>query len=192
MQRKWSVCVVFLLLITLGGCSSGVFSKAKNDWNNMLNGSTSQKVLPEEDLLEDELGPKVKVKLYFARRDGEGLGVEEREISKVEGIARATLQELIKGPLRSDLVSPLPKGIKLLDINIKPDGTCILDFNARLTEVAGAKEETLAVYSIVNTVSQFASVERVVFLIEGKKINSIGGNINVAEPVTADYTLGEE
>jgi len=143
-------------------------------------------------LNESSGGQKVKVKLYFARRQGHGLGVEEREIIKVTGIARATIEELLKGPRDPDLKSALPAGTRLLDINIKPDGTCIVDFNSRIREVSGSKAEALAIYSVVNTLSQFPTIKRVSFMVEGEPVESVGGYISTAEAVTADYSLSEE
>ena len=55
------------------------------------------------------------------------------------------------------LKSALPPGTRLLDINITPEGTCIVDFSSHI-EVSGSKAEALAVFSIVNTLSQFPTV----------------------------------
>lgn len=134
---------------------------------------------------------KITVQLYFARQEGHGLAVEEREITKVSGIARATVEELLKGPQDKALKTALPAQTRLLDINITPDGNCIVNFSSHIQEVSGSKAEALAVYSIVNTLSQFSTVDNVSFMVEGKKVESVGGYISTAEPVTADYGLSE-
>ncbi|MBC7336356.1 MAG: GerMN domain-containing protein, partial [Clostridia bacterium] len=68
-------------------------------------------------------GATTKVTLYFADPSGQYLVPVTREIAKVEGIARATLQELILGPESgSDLLPTIPVGSVLRDINIRPDG----------------------------------------------------------------------
>ncbi len=129
------------------------------------------------------------MKLYFVRKDGSGLEVEERKIVRVTGIARATVEELLKGPREEHLQSALPGETHLLDINVKEDGQCIVNLTSQVQGISEAEEEKLAVYSIVNTLSQFPTVKGVSFMVEGENVASIGGNISMAEPITADYDL---
>ena len=122
-------------------------------------------------------GETIEVVLYFADKEGKKLVPENRKIKKVEGLARATINELIKGPsTESDLLPTIPQGTVLKDINIKDDGLCIVDFNRKLIEKnsTGVIPEELTVYSIVNTLTQFPAVERVKFRIEGQNPDSIG------------------
>ncbi|NLO89092.1 MAG: GerMN domain-containing protein [Clostridia bacterium] len=128
-------------------------------------------------------GETIEVVLYFADREGKKLVPENRKIKKVEGLARATINELIKGPSQeSDLLPTIPQGTVLRDINIKDDGLCIVDFNKKLMEKnsTGVIPEELTVYSIVNTLTQFPAVERVKFRVEGQDPRSMG-NISLSD-----------
>ncbi len=195
MRRYIALALIMLLLAGTVGCGLTGLEDQIASWKEMV----KEPIDPPPDEVIDELlqepepeeTEKITVKLYFARQNGDGLGVEEREIPKVTGIARATIEELLKGPRTEDLKSALPAGTRLLDINITPEGTCIVDFSYHITEVSGSKAEALAVFSIVNTLSQFPTVNNVSFMVEGEKVDSIGGNISTAEPVTADYGLSE-
>ncbi|MEA4892986.1 MAG: GerMN domain-containing protein [Peptococcaceae bacterium] len=131
------------------------------------------------------------VVLYFTDQDGEQLVAEERQIAKVEGIARASIEALLSGPKGSDLQSALPEGVRLLDINIKSDGLAIVDFSSDLKEnmADSTKKEKTAIYSIVNTLTEFPTVERVEIRIDGKRVNTITGKVKLDEELFRDESL---
>lgn len=196
LRRYITLAMVLVLLMGVVGCGWSGLEDQVASWKDAVKTPIDEP--PDEminDLIQDPATKaaeeKIKVQLHFARQEGNGLAVEEREITKVTGIARATIEELLKGPRTEELKSALPAGTRLLDINITPDGTCIVDFSSHIKEVSGSKAEALAVYSVVNTLSQFSTVNNVSFLVEGVKVESIGGYISTAEPVTADYGLSE-
>lgn len=103
------------------------------------------------------------------------------------GIARETIQQLCAGPENTELEPTLPVGTKLLDIDIR-DGLCTVDFSRELVErhSGGSETEYLTVYSIVNTLTQFSTVEQVQILVEGRIIKTIAGHVGVATPLVRD------
>lgn len=131
------------------------------------------------------------VVLYFTDQDGQQLVAEERQIAKVEGIARASMEALLSGPLNGDLQSALPEGVRLLDINITEDGLAIVDFSNDLKEnmADSNKEEKTAIYAIVNTLTEFPTVERVEIRIDGKTVNTITGKVNLDQELFRDESL---
>lgn len=132
------------------------------------------------------------VVLYFSDAQGKGLVKEERSIPKVEGIARATIEELIKGPAPgSALIPTIPQGTQLKDINVRKDGLCIVDFSEELVKnhKGGSTGEALTVYSIVNTLAQFPTVKQVKILVDGKEIQSLAGHLDVSEALAPDHSL---
>jgi spore germination protein GerM len=182
--------MVLLMAIT-AGC--GLTVQEMKSWKDAIKEPVQkmQSTEFEEDQTPVEDSAKLTVQLYFKRKDGNGLGMEEREVKKTEGIARLTMEELLKGPHNQDLETALPSGTKLLDINIKPDGSCLVNFNSNICNVNGSKAESLAVYAVVDTLSQFPTVDDVTFLVDGEKINTLAGHIDVSQPVVADYKLSE-
>lgn len=195
MRRYIMLAMVLVLLLGVVGCGWTGLDNQIASWKEAVKTPIDE---PPDNVIDDliqepglEAAEKIKLQLYFARQEGNGLMVEEREITKVTGIARAAIEELLKGPRTEELKSALPAGTRLLDINITPDGTCIVDFSTHIKEVSGSKAEALAVYSVVNTLSQFSTVKDVSFRVAGEKVESIGGYISTAEPVTADYGLSE-
>jgi len=127
---------------------------------------------------------KVTVALCFADQNGDFLKTETREITMVPGLARAVVQELINGPQEEGLSATIPEGTRLLDINIA-DGLCTLDLSKEFRDNhwGGSSGEILTVYSVVNTLTQFSSVEHVEILIEGQKIDTLAGHMDLSVPV---------
>lgn len=133
-----------------------------------------------------------EVTLYFADAKGNTLAPEVRTIEKSEGIARATIGELIKGPSPGNgLLPTVPQGTSLLDINVKEDGLCIVDFSSEfLGEVSGEViDDNLMVYSVVNTLTEFPTIDRVEFRIDGENIESLGENISASAPIKGEPSL---
>ena len=116
---------------------------------------------------------------------------EERKISKVTGIARATMEELIKGPTELGLKATLPVNTKLLDINIREDGLAIVDFSGDLIKElpTTATAEKLAVYSIVNTLSQFPTVQEVEMRIDGRNVDTLLGYVDLDQTLVQDTSM---
>ncbi|SFF99333.1 Sporulation and spore germination [Desulfotomaculum arcticum] len=127
-----------------------------------------------------------EVVLYFS--DGNGkLAPERRKIRKVPGIARETINELCRGPQVNGLEATIPPNTSLLDINIQ-DGLCTINLSEELiTEHSGGSAaENMTVYSLVNTLSQFQSIESVQILVEGKIVPTIAGHLDVSSPLERD------
>lgn len=135
------------------------------------------------NIIVEDMTDTIDIVLYFADANN-NLVAERREIPKVVGIARQTMLELCRGPENSSLFPCLPTGTELQDINIR-DNLCTVVFKENLiTHHSGeAEEESLTVFSIVNTLTQFSSVDKVQILIEGKKTNTLTGHINISDPL---------
>lgn len=136
---------------------------------------------------------EITVALYFADAAGEKLVKTEKRIPKVEGMARATIETLLEGPdANSGLVSAIPSGTQLLDINVKSeDKKCIVDFSQELRNQLAVdnNREQLAVYSVVNTLCQFDSIEEVEFRIEGQSVATLAGGLNLSKTVSANAEI---
>ncbi|MCL2817701.1 MAG: GerMN domain-containing protein [Clostridiales bacterium] len=203
-QKKYCIILIFVLVlcVALSGC--GMVGKLQ-DWKN---GEVADVIsdnpldpgqlildrpidVPGDPQPQNPVNPvrMVQLSLYFAAPDGMSLQKETRLIPMVEGIARATVNELIRGPQEGNLRAALPVGTVLKDINIK-DGVCILDFNSVFKNgLTTAEEETLAVFSIVNSLSHFGSINEVKILVEGKEISRLAGAINVMLPIPPNFDI---
>lgn len=186
------IIIAFCLFIT--GCSGTPNNETFKSWQDLI------RLLPEEEKntapeslqTPDEntiLGESIDIELYFVAADGVSLEAEKRTIIKTEGIARKTVEELIKGPGNANYSSAMPTGIKLLDINIKPEGLCIVDLSSQARLVGNMNEEQMMVYAIANTVGQFPAVKEVTFMVDGEKVKQLGGFLDLSVPIEPDYSI---
>lgn len=114
-----------------------------------------------------------------------------KEITKTPAIARSTLQELCRGPAPGSGLTPtIPPGAVIRDINIK-NGLAIVNFSRELKtkHLGGSSGELLTVYSIVNTLTQFPSVHRVQLLVEGERLETLTGHLDISQPLERDSSL---
>ena len=94
---------------------------------------------------------------------------ERHQVAKTEAIARAALEELLNGNAQDeDHTVPFPKDAKVNSVVIK-DKVATVDWSAEVLEgSAGARVEELAIQSIVFTLTEFPTISKVRFTVEGK------------------------
>ncbi|MCX8016115.1 MAG: GerMN domain-containing protein [Patescibacteria group bacterium] len=96
----------------------------------------------------------------------------ERRIIKTQAVAKAALEELLKGPTETEkkqgFFTSLNKDIKIQSINIK-DGTAFVDFNEQLEFQVGGSCRVAAIRAqISETLKQFESIKNVIISINGR------------------------
>lgn len=187
------IMAVMLLVFLFAGTGCGLLDRLMTAGDEGELTSAPVDIEISGDLVpEGETGMETKtVTLYFGHPDGVHLKAEQRIIPKVEGIARATMQELLSGTTDPELFQVIPAGTELNDINIRPDGTCVVDFSRELLNSGqnGPKEEQLAVYAIVNTLTEFPTVNQVEILIDGQLAESVTGSVDLLSPLYRDEYL---
>lgn len=134
--------------------------------------------------------PEKTIAVYFGSVDGLGLTRENRRIRKgtAEEELKEALEALVKGPADKDLGSTLPDGTKIRGIQLQGH-TAIIDFSPELSanHPGGSSGEIQTVYSIVNTVAlNFPQFKNVQLLVDGKKMETIAGHIDISRPLTSD------
>lgn len=135
------------------------------------------------------------VTLYFSDDQAMYLVPEEREVVTGGGsLEAATIKELVKGPDKAGLNKTIPEGTKLLAVSVQ-DGVAYVNFSKefKTNHWGGSAGETMTIYSVVNTLCKLPGIEKVQFLLEGEKQESIlDGNMDTSVPVEPDYTLVKE
>lgn len=159
----WVVAV--WLMLSLLGCS----------------GLTGKPKLPEPQAKPVE---SVAVKVYFGATDGEHVTAEISQINKDPLMMQRVMETLIAGPKDKKLWPVLPPATKVRSVTVK-DKVAQVDFSAELTaqKGGGSARELLAVSAIVYTLTEFAEVERVQILIDGKKVATLYGHMDLSEPL---------
>lgn len=111
---------------------------------------------------------KSELTLYFADEDGQHLVEEKREVihSINTSMERLIVEQLLAGPEKEGCAATIPPDTKLLNISVT-DNVCYLNFDAAfLNNSLGGKEE-IPIYSIVNSLTQLTTVNRVQFSVNG-------------------------
>lgn len=112
---------------------------------------------------------KVRLHLYFANEDGDQLVDTYRNVVYNSNISmeRLVVEQVLKGP-NSDVVFPtLNPASKVLSVTTR-DGVCYVNLDqAFLTEPYGVTSQ-VAIYSLVNSLTELSSVSSVQITIEGK------------------------
>lgn len=134
-----------------------------------------------------------EVELYLAdyvSPDGPFLVPIKINVEK-DDVLTSAIDLLSKPPIQiKGVSSPLPNGAILLSAEVK-DNTAYLNFSKELKDnfSGGSTTEMLVVYGIVNTACSVKGIEKVQILVEGKVIDSLGGHLEIAQPIEPDTTL---
>ncbi len=142
------------------------------------------------------------VRLYFLAGGGETparagpfLTSVEREIPSTRGIALATLRELVDGPTSAeqgvidDLATSVPEDTLVLGVAID-DGLATVDLSREFEAGGGSLSMMSRLAQVVYTVTQFPTVDEVVFLLDGQPVTVFSGEgITMEEPASRDGFL---
>jgi germination protein M len=137
----------------------------------------------------------IEVKVYYGAVQAEEvfLEAETRTVKDNADKYKSAIEELIKGPASSDLYPTLPKSVKVNAVSVE-NGTAIVDLSKEIltdfTEISpSSTTETLAIFSIVNTITEFEEINQVKIIIdamesgtiEGRSIEDFWGHIGLYE-----------
>jgi len=141
---------------------------------------------------EPEPAKTITLRVYLVREAH--LGVGAREVPYTVGVARAALEQLLSGPTAAEaeagLSTQIPEGTRLLGISIR-DGVATVDLSREFESGGGSLSMLYRISQVVYTLTQFGTVERVAFMIDGKPVESIGGEgVMVSPPVGREDFAG--
>lgn len=179
--------ILFILLgVLLGGCTQQGAPSTTSPTDVGTNGQ-QQGVVPENQSNQSTVisQEKMVVTVYSATKDAMHLVPEIHVVLKNEHPAQTAIELLLAGTKNVDLVSVVPSGTKLRNISVK-DNIAYVDFNEKLIKnnMGGSASEILLVAAIVNTLTEFHNIQKVQIMVEGKKIDTISGHMDIGEPLS--------
>lgn len=188
MKKYIALLLVTVLAISLIGCSKKDTTPKEdtdivNEDNQDIENEENETVDPSPET------KKAEVTLYFANKDYVETGDEsyEKLIPEIRTIEyenipleEAIIKELIKGPDSNELTTSIPSSITLLGAETK-DGTCYVNFSQEGL-YGGSMEEDFTISQIVNSLLKLDNVDRVQFLIDGEKAESLMGHFTITDP----------
>lgn len=175
-MRRIIYVLVLLSCITLfAGCTK---ENAKDD----------SKDVPKQVLIKE----KQSFTVYRAAADGSEILLPERLQVEDNGKPiweNALLALVSTKPQDAKFDDVVPIGTKVLGISIK-DEIAQANFSKELAKKEqGSYQEMMLVYAIVNTLTEFPEIKKVQILVEGKKVLSLSGHMDIEEPLSRNTTL---
>ncbi|MEG0798381.1 MAG: GerMN domain-containing protein [Acidaminococcaceae bacterium] len=168
---RWLLLPLVLVVLTVAGCAS----------------EAGDKTPPAPVTVQQ------KVVVYRIPVSGEEMLVPEQQqvtvVAKAD-LPLAALQCLVNTkPRDSKLENLFPAGTKVLGLQIK-DGLASANFSKDLQRRGqGSYEELMFVNAIVNTLTEFPEIKQVQILVEGQKVITLSGHLDVGDPLTRNQTL---
>jgi germination protein M len=130
------------------------------------------------------------VALYFPGRDGEGLMVEYRQVTRSgDQGAAVVLNQLLRGPSDGEGSLPMPQGTGVLSLSVS-GGLCQVDLSGEFLTNApeGEEQAGLTLYALVDTLCALVGVEQVQISVEGETVPAYGG-VATDVPLSANFDL---
>ncbi|MDD3364241.1 MAG: Gmad2 immunoglobulin-like domain-containing protein [Syntrophomonas sp.] len=134
---------------------------------------------------------------YLKGTDKESYLVREvHQVEKTQAVAQAAVNELIKGnPVTPGAYRVLSQDTKVLGINID-QGLATVNFSSEVLGVnVGSAGEALGIASIVNTLTEFPTIQKVSFMVDGQVEKAIDwwGHVGLSEqPFSRNLTVVNE
>ncbi len=133
------------------------------------------------------------VTLYFADSDKKRLVREERtiKITDQQPIEQYLINELIKGTDNKNMKSLLSDKTVLVSADVE-DNICYLNFKASfLSDNSGTDEhEKLVIYSIVNSLMELNTIQKVQFYMDGKRVDKFG-SVDIKDYISKNEAIIE-
>ena len=189
-QLIFFLTALFIVLVAGAGCDRAASLKSGDATDSPSTDSSTaeQNTAPEPGGTPDAV-ETIDIVLYFSDDQGEKLVKEVRSVPATDTVAKAAVVELIKGPSRAG-VATIPADTTLLGVSIR-DGVAEVDLSREFVDNhrGGSAGEKMTVYSIVNTLTEFRTVKAVRFLVEGERLDTIAGHMDVSRPVKREESL---
>lgn len=118
--------------------------------------------------------------LYFASEDGTRLVKEVQSVhySNNQSMEKLILERLMKGPQEQGHAPTIPQDAKLISVSIK-DGICYVNFDEAFLNNPNNLSEEIRIYSVVNSMSEISTVNKVQFSINGKSDIRLGETLSL-------------
>ena len=185
MTKNFLAVVGLFAVLAIAGCDQKSQPPA-----SAPNGGATTVTQPSKPSGEPAASERAYV-LYRADTKADKLVAEQvRRPDSAEPEKRA-LELLLTEPVADQkLFSVMPKDVRLLGLTIR-DKVAYADFSKELktNALGGAAYEILLVNGVVNTLTEFNTIERVQFLVNGRAITTINGHLDLTDPVSRDESM---
>lgn len=191
MKKYILIILILAIAFNMAACSDSNTTEEDSKEKDQETIVEKGEDIVDEDLDQesDEKSDEAKVNLFFANLEYVETGddtldhfiIQEKTLN-YEGmtIEEAIVKELMKDPKDDSMTTEIPYTAKLLGVEVT-DGTAFVNF-AQEGMSGGSTQEYLTINQIVNSLLELADIDRVQFLIDGEKVESLMGHCEIMEP----------
>ncbi|MCD8132595.1 MAG: GerMN domain-containing protein [Clostridiales bacterium] len=107
--------------------------------------------------------------LYFASLDGTSLVSETQHVyyySSNISMEKLVMEQLLEGPVSENAQSAIPSGTGLISVSVL-DGICVVNLDENFLTQNYNIQESVVIYSIVNSLSELSTVDTVQIAVNG-------------------------
>lgn len=125
-------------------------------------------LMAAKDFINNTGAEDVFVTVYFSNEEGTALADSSLKITYDGNISieQLIIERLIAGPIEENMIQTVPPETKLIKVTTK-DGICYVDFNEKLLDKLPGIKDEVVIYSIVNSLDELPSINKVQFTING-------------------------
>lgn len=187
-QMKYVLLVVMVLtLAVMSGCSPKNEKGADNGSATAVTAGNNAKAgSPESSSAAKKENTSLTVKVYYPDDQGMKLIAVKRTIRTDKNDKyTAAMESLMEGTKEKGQTAIIPKQAKLKSVKVKGD-TAYVDFTQALVKnfVGGSTGEEMLVGSVVDTLTEFPEIKKVQILVEGNKVESLSGHLDLTTPLS--------
>ena len=181
MKGRWMILLLGAILATflVAGCAAINYNGTETGEKEASN-AVQKTPTPAQKNDSDT----ISVIVYFGAHDAQHLEAEVHSLKKDAMLMQLAMKILVEGPKNPNLWPVVPPATKVKGVMVK-ERIAYVDFSDEMVKhgLGGSSREILAVSAIVNTMTEFPEVERVQILVDGNKVNTLFGHMDVSEPL---------
>ncbi len=137
--------------------------------------------------------------VYFSNKSGTKLKKVpiETTYDATIPLEQLAVEQLIAGPAAikkisdTELQKTIPDGTKINKISVK-ENTCYLDFSDDFMDKRPEISDSVAIYSVVNTLTELPNINKVQFSIEGEQVMLYNDYVGFGEPFEVNLDIVQE
>jgi spore germination protein GerM len=181
------LAMMTLVLLVTAGCDPNNEKGAVNGSSASVsgNGAVPAGSAAVSSADKKETAKELNIKVYYPDDQGLKLIAVKRTIkTDAAGKYAAAIKSLLTGTKQKGQTTIIPKQAKLKSVKVKGD-TAYVDFSQDLVKhfTGGSTGEEMLVGSVVNTLTEFPEIKKVQILIEGNKVETLGGHVDLTMPI---------
>lgn len=134
----------------------------------------------------------VDLSVYYGNLQADRLVPEKITIGygKDATVERVIIEQLIKGPGEENHIRTVPATLTLLGVTTK-DGVCYVNFDSVLTDEVLPVSPAMTIYSIVNSLCELSTVNKVQISVKGNSNILFRDSIDLSQPLERSLDIVE-